>query len=167
MNWELHASIMRINNPFYSCLVFMYCIFHCSSCFFSMWTCLLLCCYMSMCVLWDNKDKFEQQSSCHRGGLPICDKPPFPTFSWQKNNQSCTCCHGNPYMFYVALDAPCLSPQQSKLKRSWESIKRADSRQEGLRWAAAAVVEIHLRYPCSCLKMHRIMGIKGVPICPA
>lgn len=27
--------------------------------------------------------------------------------------------------------------------------------------------EIHLQYPCCCLKMHRIMGIKGGPICPA
>jgi len=34
-------------------------------------------------------------------------------------------------MFLVALDAPCLSPQQSKLKRSWESIAGAGSSQSG------------------------------------
>lgn len=34
-------------------------------------------------------------------------------------------------------------------------------------WVAVAVVEIHWWYPCGCLKMHRIMGIKGAPICPA
>lgn len=47
---------------------------------------------------------------------------------WQEDDRPGACCHGNPYMFLVALDASRLSLQHSKLRRSWKSIHPAGSR---------------------------------------